>query len=376
SIFLFFKKNIVDCCMRALNIKWKVEGQIMRRVSFYKKVSFFYIVLIIISEVMIYSPTLTTTVNFKILYYDRNSTTYEINTYYFPLDLNVIFFSSNNQQLRNIFIYYDEAYQVAGVTRKCALGIVSQLPVELKIRNYSGEVFIINATTLRDLLQNLNTANQSILIVTTGAFPDTVYSKEENIVKPWVEAGGILVWMGDTLGFYSATMSKERLNYSDPKHPKEDGLISFFGSKSIIIPSKWGSVAFNDSTYSKALALKYSFISRGVNITEVELRGGKILGKITSSVTSIASIPLKKGNIIIFGGEALDARTISKDIAQIISSGVLFSDDLIFYKNYKLSRWMVIVDSVYFNDTISEIIIYVFQVHTEGTYYKKIFLFL
>jgi len=349
----------------------------MRNLNTYQKIAIIMIMIIILSEITISFPFFIKNPDFKILNYNGSAIEYKISAGSYPLELQIVFLSAEREPIiRTVYIYYDPEYQRAGVPKKQARGLVDHIPSELKIRKYEGEIHIVNATALVDLLLDIHSANQSILVITTGAFPDTVYTLDKNLIKPWIEAGGILFWIGDTFAYYSAEKSKKELNWNDPRHPKDEGRVKFFGTKDIIIKLQRGTIASVESEYSKALHLLYPYISRGINITKLKSMNGKILGKIGEKSTSIALLPLGNGSIIIFGGEMhkRDEWIIAKDIAQIITSGILDykNINIIGFKKYSLDRNEELKDIFLIEkDHQSQaIIIFIFQSNDEPVFFK------
>jgi hypothetical protein len=353
----------------------------VKNLNHYQKITLIIFTVIILSEIAIYFPFFTKNPNFEILNYNTSAIEYKISSGSYPLELQVAFFSTERQpHTKTCYIYYDGEYQMAGATRKQARGLVDHLPAELKIRGYEDKIHVVNASGLEHLLLDKQSANESILVITMGAFPDTVYTLDKNLVKPWVEAGGTLFWVGDMFAFYSAEKSKERLDWNAPRHPKAEGRVDFFGAKDVIIPLGWGTTASAQSEYSKALSLLYPYITKGVDVTMAKSMGGKILGKVGEKSTSIASLPLGNGSIVIFGGEIYDEWIVAKDIAQIITSEVLECDNIVDIRKYPLGRNKEVKGELNYSSSIEgshhieTLIIYVFQTDDEPTFFKNIYL--
>ncbi|MDD5093464.1 MAG: hypothetical protein PHV74_03670 [Dehalococcoidia bacterium] len=104
-----------------------------------------------------------------------------------------------------------------------------------------------------------------------------------------------------------------------------------------------GSVATVSSEIAHALNITFDSTETGVPVETVEASGGKILGKTsggTESRTSAASFQLGKGHLVIFGGGVeppYGQESVSKDIMQILHSGILDAPAVPVSRDYLLS---------------------------------------
>ncbi len=362
--------------------------------DFVLKITIGLLVLVILSEIVVYHPYFKYSPNFEIETYKINSLNstltinYKISGSIYSSKINVDFLIAQKTPNNNktIYIYYDPKYQMALVDKKAVNGIINHLIAELTIRNYPfNKIKVVNATELKHIVLNVKSAKKSIIIIPTGAFPDTVYTKEKNLIKPWIEHGGILIWTTGQFGYYSARNISKPLDIGESWHPKDDGQKYFFG-KIIIVKNKRFKEGRIPTQYAKALKLSYKYVYRGVSLSAIQALNGIALGYIDpdSGAVSIASIPLGYGKVIIFGGDIISGpqslkfvRILSHDIAQIIASGVLDSN-LIMYKEYYIKNYKTLKDSI--NIKIPKhmssgvLIIDIFESDNEGTYFKKIIL--
>jgi hypothetical protein len=129
--------------------------------------------------------------------------------------------------------------------------------------------------------------------------------------------------------------------------------ISFYQNISLIpLTSKDIVQATQPNIYSDALGLQYDIATQGVPIRVLETLSGKALGKITEEDdprTSIASFNLGQGSLIIFGGpvnKPYGQEVISKDIMQIIQSGVLTSRYEPIYQTYLVNQNTTMTDDI------------------------------
>lgn len=343
------------------------------------------LILIIFSEITIYDPlNFFSKPNLTLDYTikgDRIQVNYTLSAGYYPMNMKMLIFGcyynlSNISKIdKDIYIYYDPTYQSVGVSKIAAKAIFGHLISELKIRRYNGKVKVVNATELKELLLKKSISNKSVLIITQGAFPDTVYSLEYNLVKPWIESGGTLIWVGDMFAYYSAKKSREKINYLDPWHPREYGQRLFFNDI-IIIPDKSYTSGDIDTEYSATLNLKFDYTYLGIQISEILIRNGTIIGKMSKDKTSIGLIPIGKGKIIIFGGrlfKAEDSRTFVEDVSQLLLSHIIdYCPDILVVKSYSLNRKEILkLDEEIPKVKYKSFLIYMFQTDIEGSIFER-----
>lgn len=244
---------------------------------------------------------------------------------------------------RPIYIYYDEKYPSSFSSDFAEVGLIDHLGFLLESNHYQGEITIVNATELKKVLQN---NPQSIVIMTSGVLPDTVYGNETNLVTPWLDQGGIMFWVGDEFGAYSGHFEQPVKWYQ--------GLDTQVGQQRILNftliqgpTSPTNSYANISSTLSTELGLNYVDVTYGPTIGVILQHGGLVLGKIwegQSERTSIGAVRVGNGWLIIFGGELGNTRAIdgddivASDIFHIVYSSILFSDGNIAFSSIPLLK--------------------------------------
>jgi hypothetical protein len=346
-------------------------------------------------EIMIYSSPESISpmsINFQIT--DRNETAvkYSLNSSSLhSSDFTLVVFSACMvNPYTTLYIYYDPSYQQASaINNKAIRPIVDYIASEIEISHYNVDVNVIDSNRLSKLLQNMSNSNTA-LIVPTGAFPDTAFTRTLNLVKPWISNGGTLIWIGSSLGYYSSQMKASELDYKNPWHPQLNGTIDFFGEQ-IIGYNEMNATSTFQNKYSESLNLDYSDIARAPSIAAVKSRGGLILGKTSDAFSSISLLPLGAGKVVIFGGMmkssghtfSSDQLTIAKDIVQLLRSGALSSKDIVLSKQIKLNANEEIEEWINLNKNndydcfnTEYIIIYIYELTPtkEGKYFKTLYL--
>jgi len=346
-------------------------------------ISLSLILFVFMGEIVVYVFSIKSWIEFNILHYRFNNydntltLKYTIRAKRYPSRITIMLLSTTRKVTdKSIYIYYDPDYQKAEIDKKKILVIINFLKYELKIRGYKSHLKVINAIKLKDILLDKSNASNSIIIIPTGAFPENVYSRYINFVKPWVKYGGTLFWTTSRFGYFSASRDTSEINQQSFQYLGDSSQVEFFGTKIINKQTRY-MMGTKKSKIGRVLGIKYPFLYGGVNIKKVKLLQGKVLGLIKYSTTSVGMIPLGKGKIVIFGGfipSASYAKIIAKDISQIIVSGVL-SGKIEFYKKYSISNHETVNDKIKVTIPAKyKFILYVFQNSQEGLFYKRLYI--
>lgn len=307
--------------------------------SAYEKMLVVVLALILLGEVYtVVQPSLVvkTSVNVSdIKYVDGNKAeiTYSVDQGSYPNTLAVALLRS--YQLfsdRHVYVYYDQNYPSSMVATASWLGIIDHLEENLRLKAYSGGMEVTNASRLREVMsQEYN----SIVIIPSGVFPETVHTRESSLVKPYLENGGTIVWVGDYFGAFLGTY-RNPVNGSSTENPgfkAQQEILGYTISNASLLES-----AGNATLFSQSLNLRYPGIQRGILIDEVVNHGGLVLGMTNGNRTSIGLVPVGKGYLVIFGGKVTTARSqfgediVASDIANILLSGVAYSNGEVTYR--------------------------------------------
>lgn len=229
--------------------------------------------------------------------------------------------SSGNAAEATIYFYYDAAYPSSWSLPVWSYGLRQHIASILGARGLFPRIVVLNATQLSSFLQSPSQPG-SLLIMPTGVLPATIFTKTTNELAPWIRAGGLLVWFGDTIGYYSGQPNTP-LNYSSPANPAEAGVaqfvnVSIFGSNYALYTNSSVTSAAYGFTYS------YSLGHDGIDLQMLQDEGGEVLGELAGNYTNAARIPLGKGAIDYFAVPLThDVTQMSVAIANMLESGVL-----------------------------------------------------
>jgi Gpi18-like mannosyltransferase len=313
------------------------------------------VVVLLVGQFLAFMPSLTRqSVSFTILDLSRHENrirvNYSVRSDSYPIDMQIfgtpITSASGRPADKDVFIYYDEAYPSSFVGRFVGrerwVGLLDHAPVELGLRGYNGPIEVVDAGELRNIMV---TDNDSVIIIPSGVFPDTVHPSNKSLVGDWLRSGGTLIWMGDAFGYLSGHKDGSMELFSEDNYSKiQNQILGFelFNESSEV--ERYASIS---SSFSSALDLQYTDALVGALVSNVLKFGGIVLGKVTGSENARASIsylPVGSGHLILFGGGIGRAFTangedvIAHDIAQILCSGFPFASGESAFNLHELDR--------------------------------------
>jgi len=345
------------------------------------------LIILVISEILWYVPyTSQKRSSFSILSTTLDSEGNFFMKYYFyvnlPLDVTIIVtpMVEKPQYPLPIYVFYDKNYTTVGTSWVHVHMLWAHLKSELYLRGYSAEVKLITTEKLEHLM---SLKRPAIVIIATGAFPSDIFSWETNLVKPWIDAGGILIWFGWVPGYYVVEkgQTEEQILPKMPQHLYEEGAkrLGLEWYFEIMPIEKHPTVAENDTYLSRILDTTFNRIQQAP-LCAMVLQNGLILGKIGGEQgrlrSSISLIPMQKGKIIVFGFFLMNSLVLNgpelaaRDIAQILCSGVLYTNQALTpeYRGYQLTHGETIIDTIQTHLTPEAIglVIYVYS-HRESS---------
>ena len=238
-------------------------------------------------------------------------------------DLDVAAFPLGDRPIResSVYVYDDSRFPAADVAPTVPQGIFDHLSGELTTRQYSLPVVAVSAEDLAKVLIDTASAPGRVVVMMTGVLPANVFSKDADLVSPWVQAGGVAVWGGGAMGFWSGRSGRP-LSAGDALG--EAGTQRLLGTNVVQSPTTFGREGDVQSAFASALNITYSFTGAGVFLGSVTAHGGLDLGWDSGEFTSVAYLPRGSGGFLIFGGEIPDEASVSVDLARILMSGAIY----------------------------------------------------
>lgn len=281
-----------------------------------------FIAALLISELLLYAPGLTTSETFSVSLQESHGNVTGVDTVratevsHFQ---QTIYLQGDSVPITHLYYYYDRDYASSWAPASDWFGLSQHLAEVAAFRSLPLTITIVNATSLASLL-SLAPVPGTALVMASGVFPDTVFSKTANLVTPWVQAGGTLVWVGDLIGYYSAVPGQP-LTYPSPLNP------GYNGTNEFINHSYMGGTGYdylNVTPNSVDFGMNYLLALPGdcLNVTWVNTLNGVALGRVAGNYTNVAMIPTGMGSIVYFGGPTENVNELSLAIANIIESEV------------------------------------------------------
>jgi hypothetical protein len=243
--------------------------------------------------------------------------------------------AKNPAESRSVFVYDDAAYASAGVGATTVQGVFDHVAGELLARQYTRPIVGLSAAGLGDVLKATGQAGNRVVVMMTGVLPTTVFSRQLDLVSPWVQAGGLAVWGGGAIGFWSG-VAGQPLTAKDAVG--ETGTEVLLGRGILRYPTQFGRIAGTPSAFATALGISYKFASAGVLRDPVLARGGLSLGWYSGAFSSLSYVPEGLGGYLIFGGEILDEIAVSVDLVRILLANAIYGTGQVVSKDLQLSE--------------------------------------
>ncbi len=277
--------------------------------------------------VSVQSATLGTTITDVNLIVGHGPSDRELDLAAFPL--------SRPVQNPAIFVFNDGTYPTANVIPRAIRGVFDHVSGELRLRGYQEPIQGVTGPDLPGLLAATKLAPNRALVLMMGILPSEVFSKTVDLITPWVKAGGLLIWGGGTIGFWSATSGHQ---LSAAAAVGEAGTERLLGKDVVQYPAVPGRNGTDASPFATALGISFQPTGAGVLRDSILARGGLSLGWYAGQFASVTFLPTGRGGYLIFGGDVLDEVPASIDLVRIILSGVLSGSGPVASRQLELSQ--------------------------------------
>ena len=238
---------------------------------------------------------------------------------------------------RDISIYIDGSYPLAGSTRSIQFGFPYHVRAQAKLARYSGSVATIDAARLAAQLRDTASASHRIIMVVSGAFPREVLSSNVDLVTPWVRAGGLLVWGGDVIGYYSAA-PHHALDSLDKANLRYRGPDQLLGSASVRPIADAFALGTLPTSAAQNVGLLYDRTGSAVSTDFAVTHGGAALGWDDGAFNSVVSVAVGRGHYLIFGGGIDDEAVLAQDVMRIVSSRLVDATGPVTYAQPRVAR--------------------------------------
>jgi hypothetical protein len=279
-----------------------------------------------------------------------------------------------------IHIFYDLSYPAIHTSWTNVQMLYTSLEGVLHLRGFKGTLDLVSAKELEDLMSY---KEKTVIIMASGSFPANVFSKDIDLVTPWLDSGGILLWFGWFPGFFTVYKGQvENATFAIlPQQPREEGVNRLgLGGYVEMGPFNGTLETAEDSSYlSNLLEINYNLIQDGL-LTDCLSQGGLILGKTggNPAKSSVSVIPVGMGKMVVFGFFVLGSYVLNgpelsaMDVAQILDSGILYASKTLMpvYEEHQLSAGQSLNDrtELEVNSEIKGLIVYIYSTITSNSF--------
>jgi hypothetical protein len=209
-------------------------------------------------------------------------------------------------RITQILVY--EAPHSNSIGEDIASQLKRHLATEYGVRGWSIVTRDVGPGSLQRAFESPQTAISTAVVDTTGTLPYDIEA-HQYLMRRWLLDGGTLVWFGNAYAPIDSALWRSR---SD---------IFRFGRKRLRIegPARVGQ-AGGQTPLGLALGTQYRFIWFPILEHSARADNGLDLGWRTGDFSSVESLPLGSGRIVLFGGPALDVTEVTTDVAILLMS--------------------------------------------------------
>jgi hypothetical protein len=222
----------------------------------------------------------------------------------------------------DVVVFVDPRFPGPDSTPRAVQGVYDHLSAELRVRGDPRSITAVDLAGLQATLADWSTAPDRIIVMMTGSWPASLYSRSVDQVTPWVRAGGTLIWGGDAIGYYSVHASTA-FDPSDDASRRDLGPSAMLDSDIVQPTKQTGRNGTVPTTLAQALDLQFSSTAVGVSTSGLVAAGGRALGYTGGGFSSISELPVGQGRVLIFSGDTYDEVPLGHDIALLLLSGGL-----------------------------------------------------
>ena len=234
--------------------------------------------------------------------------------------VSVMYGELRENQVERVFLYFDPKYAVArGGNQEFYNGFPSHFAQDARDRRLPLRATIINSQRLRTLLLSRPVAS-TLLFIAGGVLPDTVRTSRGDLLKRWLERGGIVIWAGGPFDVYWAQRLAVRgPDYSPWKRLYGDELYSSvfgYAPDTFSPPLRYGTAPAYRWAYAKIPSYRTTF---PIHVEGLKAIGGEDVGWDDAyGDTSLAIVPVGRGRAIVFGDGFDDEIVAAQSLVQIV----------------------------------------------------------
>lgn len=202
---------------------------------------------------------------------------------------------------------------------------MTHLRAELAIRKLEVAVSTVDAGGLERLLSDRANADGTAVVDVTGVLPSAVFGPSVDLVHPWLDAGGVLVWAGAPLAKYRSASGIGRAPpHAATANPPGQGASALVGCQHrgcIVIGRRAiRATASSPTSMARALGIEFQMSAFGVTSSSLARLHAVALGWTGAGVSSVTAIPVGQGAVVVFAAPVLRSDASTGDIAILLAA--------------------------------------------------------
>ncbi|HTT26173.1 MAG TPA: hypothetical protein VMH90_04335, partial [Thermoplasmata archaeon] len=231
-----------------------------------------------------------------------------------------------------IYFYFDANYPISFSDLPDWFGLSQHLVSVALARGLPMDLQVVNTSQMVRILEDPTTTGSTVVFA-SGILPAPIFSPTQDLIGPWMRAGGLVIWAGDQIGAYSgsphATFGcgmNDTLGQAGTARLINVSWLENFGSW--CPPSQFYNLILFENTTALGLSFDvvypYTLPGRSFAITKLETGGGLALGGIWENTTNVAYLPEGQGGLLDFASPVSDPIRLSISIDNLWESGTLY----------------------------------------------------
>jgi hypothetical protein len=243
-----------------------------------------------------------------------------------------IYFRNATEPFSALYYYFDPAYPTSYSSLQWWYGLGVHLTAIAAARNYHLSVVYLNASQLATFLREPPVPGTA-LVDASGVLPHTVFNDQRtgtsngtNLVEPWIQRGGNLLWLGDRIGLWSG-FPDQNLSYSASS-------MGWMGTAEFQLgPSLFGgmvtwvynnrSVDSNLFNFQEASSIPQRALNLTVLLGNASSGSTTLIGNIANNFTNAAILPQGQGRLAYFAVPiAGNTPTLAYSLMNMLQAGL------------------------------------------------------
>lgn len=218
-----------------------------------------------------------------------------------------------------IDVYDDPSLPVTGTLAIAEYSLAQHIRADLAVRGSSVRVEVVNAAGVQQVFGNLASAPGTAVVDLAGVLPSSSFSKSVDLVRPWVAAGGVLVFGGAPVGWYIVRHGGTPNRSVLVARGAAGSRVLLPGNVFVKAPDPL-QTAGTRTPFADALSIQYSGSASGIRLGGPNASHTVALGWSGGGVSSVTTSRAKLGAVVTFSGPTYLVGPIAEDLDAILLS--------------------------------------------------------